>query len=58
MCVYFQDLFNLNSEMILRELNDLTGQLVGGNNINTLMYSAGDTVLIAESEGLQTLLDR
>ena len=50
------DLFNLYSEMILRELDEHQGVKVGGRNINNLRY-ADDTVLIADSEQkLQTLL--
>ena len=53
---YPPDLFNLYSEMILRNLNEHQGVKVGGNNINNLRY-ADDMVLIADSEQkLQTLL--
>ena len=51
------DLFNLYSETILRNLEDISGLKVNGENLNNLRY-ADDTVLIAESERqLQSLLD-
>ena len=44
--------------MILRELEDLPGLVVGGHNINNIRY-ADDTVLIADSEEkLKELLDK
>jgi len=55
-CVLSPDLFNLYSERILRELEDVEGLKIGGQNLNNLRY-ADDTVLIAESEeNLQILL--
>ena len=57
-CVFSPDLSNLYSEMILRELEDLPGLVVGGHNINNIRY-ADDTVLIADSEEkLKELLDK
>ena len=51
------DLFNLYSEMILREIENIDGLRAGGQNINNQRY-ADDTVLIAETEqDLQDLLD-
>ncbi|GFR82210.1 retrovirus-related Pol polyprotein from type-1 retrotransposable element R2 [Elysia marginata] len=50
------DLFNLYSEVILRNITDMEGVKVGGRNITNLRY-ADDTVLIANSqENLQALL--
>ena len=43
------DLFNLYSELILRELEDLPGLVVGGQNVNNIRY-ADETVLIVDSE--------
>ena len=51
------DLFNLYSEIILRNIEKEKGIQVGGHNVTNIRY-ADDTVLLAESaEGLQKLLD-
>ena len=51
------DLFNIYSEMILRNLENYPGVKINGENINNIRY-ADDTVLIADSEeDLQRLLD-
>ena len=57
-CVMSPDLFNLYSEIILRELEDLPeGIIVNGIKINNFRY-ADDTVLLARSEeDLQRLFD-
>ena len=51
------DFFNLYSEAVLRNLENVQGLRVNGENFNNQRY-ADDTVLMAESEGdLQKLLD-
>ena len=57
-CVLSPDLFNLYSETVLREIEDLNGLIISGHNVTNLRY-ADDTILIAVSEEkIQTLLDR
>ena len=51
------DLFNIYSEMILRELAGMGGFIVAGYDFDNLRY-ADETVLIAQSRGkLQSVLD-
>ena len=47
-CVLSPKLFNLYTEFVFREAEDLSG-CASGDNINTLRY-ADDTALMAESE--------
>ena len=48
-CVLSPALFNLYTEFIFRETNDIPGLKINGVNINNLRY-ADDTVLLAEDE--------
>ena len=51
------DLFNIYSEMIMRNLEDMEGCIIRGNNVNNLRY-ADDEVLISNTEkDLQRLLN-
>ena len=55
-CVLSPNLFNLYTERIFREVEDMKGVNIGGVNINNLRY-ADDTVLLAEGPlFLQALL--
>ena len=55
-CVLSPNLFNLYTEKIFREVEDMKGVNIGGVNINNLSY-ANDTVLLAEGPMfLQALL--
>ena len=55
-CVLSPNLFNLYTEKIFREVEDMKGINIGGVNINNLRY-ADDTVLLAEGPVfLQALL--
>ncbi|GFO12907.1 retrovirus-related pol polyprotein line-1 [Plakobranchus ocellatus] len=56
-CVMSPELFTLYSEIILRNLEGISGLKIKGENLNNPRY-ADDTVLIAESgKQLQKLLD-
>ena len=56
-CVLSPDIFNLYSEVIMRNLEEHPEIKVSGKNVNNLRY-ADDMVLIAENEkDLQALLD-
>ena len=55
-CILSPNLFNLYTEKILREVEDMEGLNIGGVNINNLRY-AYDIVLLAEGPMfLQALL--
>ena len=56
-CVLSPKLFNLYTEKIFSESDELPGCIVGGENINNMRY-ADDTALLAESESaLQSIVD-
>ena len=48
-CVLSPDLFNIYSEIIMRDLENLEGLKIGGQNLNNVRY-ADDTALVADSE--------
>ena len=57
-CVLSPFLFNLYTELIFTNMDELEGVNIGGHNINNLRY-ADDTVLLAENqEQLQKVVDQ
>ena len=57
-CVLSPSLFNLYTEHIFRQIDELPGVKIGERNINNLRY-ADDTVLLAETEeDLQKIVDQ
>ena len=57
-CVLSPYLFNIYTEFVFRESNDLEGINIHGENINNLRY-ADDTALIANTEAkLQSIVDK
>ena len=56
-CVLLPKRFNLYTEKIFNESDELPGCIVGGENINNLRY-AENTTLLAESESaLHSMVD-
>ena len=56
-CVLSPKLFNLYTEKIFNESDELPGFIIGGENFNKLRY-ADDTALLAESESaLQDIVE-
>ena len=57
-CILSPKLFNLYTEKIFRESNEIKGCVIGGHNVNNPRY-ADDTTLLAESEEeLQKVVDQ
>ena len=57
-CVLSPDLFFLYSQIIMKEMTDLSGIKTGWRNINKMRY-ADDMVQMTETEeGVQTLMDK
>ena len=57
-CVLSPYLFNIYTEFIFRESNEMTGIKINGNNINNIRY-ADDTALLAGSnKDLQIIVDK
>ena len=55
-CVLSPSLFNLYTEKIFREIEDMEGANVGGHNINNLRYADDTSLLALEEQKLQNLL--
>ena len=55
-CVLSPSLFNLYTEKIFREIEDMEGVSVGGHNINNLRYADDTSLLALEGQKLQNLL--
>ena len=55
-CVLSPSLFNLYTEKIFRETEDMEGVIVGGHNINNLKYADDTSLLALEEQKLQNLL--
>ena len=55
-CVLSPSLFNLCTEKIFREIEDMEGVNVGGHNINSLRYADDTSLLALEEQKLQNLL--
>ena len=56
-CVLSPGLFNLYTEKIFREIEDMEGVNVGGHNINNLRYADDTSLLTLEEQKLQNLLN-
>ena len=56
-CVLSPSLFNLYTEKIFREIEDMEGVNVGGHNINNLRYADNTSLLALEEQKLQNLLN-
>ena len=54
-CVLSPSLFNLYTEKIFREIEDIKGVNVGGHNINNLRYADDTSLLALEEQKLQNL---
>ena len=55
-CVLSPSLFNLYTEKIFREIEDMKGMNVGGYNINNLRFADDTSLLALEEQKLQNLL--
>ena len=56
-CVLSPSLFNLYTEKIFGEIEDMEGVNVGGHNINNLRYADDTSLLALEEQNLQNLLN-
>ena len=55
-CVLSPSLFNLYTEKIFREIEDMEGVNVGGHNINNLRYADDTSLLALEEQKPQNVL--
>ena len=57
-CVLSPYLFNIYTEYIFRESNDMTGIMINGTNINNIRYVDDTTLLASNNKDLQEIFDK
>ena len=56
-CALSPDLFSLYSEVIMREIKEKSGIILGGYNINNIRYADDTVLMMDDAKDLQQLLD-